>query len=130
MNISQLLEAVKNPDITLSLSEKLVVGFSVALISMAVVFVILILIACVIKILQNDAQREVKNNKQISKDNVSIETQVVNNGQDIEELVSVITAAIASATGKSTNSIVVRKISRTNNSKTSWERMSNNTTIK
>ncbi len=41
-------------------------------------------------------------------------------------LVSVITAAICATTGKSSNSIIVRKIVRSNNSKSSWESTSKN----
>lgn len=123
MNISQLLEAVKDPSSTLSMGEKLLAGVSVAVLSMAVVFIVLVVIALIIAILQRDKSKKVK------EDNIElIKQKEVNNNEDLGELVSVITAAIAATTGNSTNNIVVRKIQRSNNTKTSWERMAKNTT--
>ncbi len=128
MNISQLLEAVKDPSSTLSMGEKLLAGVSVAVLSMAVVFIVLVVIALIIAILQRDGSKKVK------EDNIELikqkedEIKDVNNNEDLGELVSVITAAIAATTGNSTNNIVVRKIQRSNNTKTSWERMAKNTT--
>ncbi|MBC8630387.1 OadG family protein [[Eubacterium] tenue] len=128
MNISQLLEAVKDPSSTLSMGEKLLAGVSVAVLSMAVVFIVLVVIALIIAILQRDKSKKVK------EDNIELikqkedEIKEVNNNEDLGELVSVITAAIAATTGNSTNNIVVRKIQRSNNTKTSWERMAKNTT--
>ena len=128
MNISQLLEAVKDPSSTLSMGEKLLAGVSVAVLSMAVVFIVLVVIALIIAILQRDVSKKVK------EDNIELikqkedEIKEVNNNEDLGELVSVITAAIATTTGNSTNNIVVRKIQRSNNTKTSWERMAKNTT--
>lgn len=127
MNISQLIEALKDPSIVLSFSDKLLVGVSVALLAMVIVFIILLTIAGIITLLQRDGS----NKKQITPKVVeSMEVNKVEeeNNEDIGELVSVITAAIASATGNSTNNIVVRKIQRTNNNRTSWERMAKNTT--
>ena len=62
MNISQLLEALKNPSSVLSLGEKLLAGVSVAILSMTVVFIILLIIALIITILQKErsSKREVK----------------------------------------------------------------------
>lgn len=128
MNISQLLEAVKDPSSTLSMGEKLLAGVSVAVLSMAVVFIVLVVIALIITILQRNGSKKVK------EDNIELikqkedEKKDVNNNEDLGELVSVITAAIAATTGNSTNNIVVRKIQRSNNTKTSWERMAKNTT--
>lgn len=129
MNISQLLEALKDPSSVLSLGEKLLAGVSVAILSMGVVFIVLVIIALIIAILQKD--RSEKNKE------VSITTNIEEHNNDVieensndntEELVSTITAAIAAATGNSINNIIVRKIERSNNNKTSWERMAKNTT--
>lgn len=118
MNISQLLKTLKDSTVTLSMGEALVAGVSVALISMSVVFIVLLVITAIIKLLQSEKlQKE-----------TTIESKEVKKDESIEELVSVITAAIAASTGNSTNNIIVRKISRTNNSKTNWERMTKNTT--
>ncbi|GIM32595.1 OadG family transporter subunit [Paraclostridium bifermentans] len=127
MNISQLLEALKDPSASISIGEKLLAGVCVAILSMAVVFIVLVIISLIIKILQVDRtekQKTVANVEPIQE--ASIENKSSN--ENIEELVSVITASIAAATGNSTNNIIVRKIQRTNNNKSSWERMPKNIT--
>lgn len=127
MNISQLLEALKDPSASISIGEKLLAGVCVAILSMAVVFIVLVIISIIIKILQVDRtekQKTVANVEPIQE--ASIENKSSN--ENIEELVSVITASIAAATGNSTNNIIVRKIQRTNNNKSSWERMPKNIT--
>ncbi|GAA0712241.1 hypothetical protein GCM10008904_25220 [Paraclostridium ghonii] len=127
MNISQLLEALKDPSASLSIGEKLLAGVCVAILSMAVVFIVLVIIACIIKILQFD-----RGNKQKTISNLDPMQESLSNDtskdENIEELVSVITASIAAATGNSTNNIIVKKIQRTNNNKSSWERMTKNIT--
>lgn len=123
MNISQLLEALKDPSVILTTGDKLLVGFSVALLSMSVVFIVLVLIAVIIKLLQIEKSKPEELKAVSSKfSHVEIENDKT---EDIGELVAAITAAIAAATGNSTNNILVRKIARSNNSKSSWESMSN-----
>ncbi|WGX74542.1 OadG family transporter subunit [Paraclostridium bifermentans] len=127
MNISQLLEALKDPSASISIGEKLLAGVCVAILSMAVVFIVLVIISLIIKILQIDRtekQKTVANVEPLQE--VSIDNKISN--ENIEELVSVITASIAAATGNSTNNIIVTKIQRTNNNKSSWERMPKNIT--
>lgn len=129
MNISQLLEALKDSADVLTIGEKLLAGLSVTALSMVVVFIVLVIIAATISLLQKEKAKPqvtpvVNNNVEIT-----IQSQEeVNTSDNMEELVSVITAAIAATTGNSTNNIVVRKIVRSNNSKTSWEKLSQNTT--
>jgi len=126
MNISQLLEALKDSSVNLTVGEKLLAGFSVTLLSMTVVFIVLVIIAVIISLLQREkvkpAPVQIVNSEPLNIQEVSNETP------DMEELVSVITAAICAATGNSTNNILVRKIVRSNNSKSSWESMSKNIT--
>lgn len=123
MNIIQLLESLKDPSAVLTIGDKLLVGFSVALLSMSVVFIILVIIALIINLLQREkAKVEVLN---IASSEFSNVEEVNDKIDDMEELVAVITSAIAAATGNSTNNIIVRKISRSNNSKSRWESMSN-----
>ena len=128
MNISQLLEALKNPSSALSIGEKLLAGVSVAVLSMVVVFIVLVVIALIIAILQRDKSRKIKEDNNL--ETVKQEENKIqkDNNENFGELVSIITAAIAATTGNSTNNIVVRKIQRSNNTKTSWERMVKNTT--
>ncbi|MGL5346699.1 MAG: OadG family transporter subunit [Peptostreptococcaceae bacterium] len=126
MNISQLLEALKNPQISLTTGEKLLVGFSVAILSMVVVFLVLVLIAGIISLLQRNSlenENNKINNEKIVNAHINTKEESENRiqDQDMGELVSVITAAICAATGNSSNNIVVRKIVRSNNIKSSWE---------
>lgn len=126
MNISQLLESLKDPSATLSIGDKLLAGFSVAILSMSVVFIVLVIIAAIISLLQREkakpATAQIVSSKPLNMQ------EVINETQDMGELVAVITAAICAATGNNTNNILVRKIVRSNNSKSSWESMSKNTT--
>lgn len=121
MNISQLLESLKDPTIALTISEKLLAGVCVALLSMSVVFIVLVIISAIINILQRE-KKEVKPIQNV----VTSEAEMVKDSsesEDMGELVSVITAAICAATGNSSNNIIVRKIIRSNNCKSSWESM-------
>ena len=127
MNISQLLEALKDPAMNLTVGEKLLAGFSVTILSMVVVFIVLVIISTIISLLQRE-----KTNKPaqfIKNEETDLIYQSASSDyENNEELVSVITAAISAATGNSTNNILVKKIVRSNNSKTSWESMAKNTT--
>ncbi|MRZ79784.1 hypothetical protein GKD14_07825 [Paeniclostridium sordellii] len=127
MNISQLLEALKDPSSVLSTGEKLLGGISVALLSMGVVFIILVIIALIITILQKDRSSKTKVDINNLTEVKNEDDEKKSNGDDFKELVAVITASIAASTGNSTNNIIVRKIQRSNNNKSSWERMSQNT---
>lgn len=118
MNISQLLNSLKDPQNTLTIGEKLLAGFSVTILSMTVVFIVLVIIAGIISLLQ-------KENKKI--ENKVIENKVgetsVTESEDMNELIAVITAAICATTGSNSSDIVVKRIARSNNSKSSWETM-------
>lgn len=124
MNISQLLDALKNTNTSLTVSEKLTAGISVAILSMTVVFIVLIVIAGLISLLQKEKKtieaKPLDTMVEVSND----ENTVIE--EDMGVLVSVITAAICASTGNSSNNIVVRKIVRSNNSKSSWESMKKN----
>ena len=124
MNISQLLEALKDPSAGLTVGEKLLAGFSVTILSMVVVFIVLVIIAAIISLLQREKAKPAPM-QVVSSEHLNVQ-EVSNEMQDMGELVSVITAAICAATGNSTNNILVRKIVRSNNSKSSWESMSKN----
>ncbi|MGL6107082.1 OadG family protein [Romboutsia sp.] len=119
MNISQLLEALKNTQVNLNIGEKLLTGFSVMILSMVVVFIVLVMIAGIISLLQIEEKAVDKNVETESLNQSILKTK----NEDIAELVAVITAGICTATGNSSNNIVVKKIVRSNNSKTSWESM-------
>lgn len=123
MSLIQLLDALKDPANTLSVGEKLIAGLSVALISMVVVYIILMLISGIITLLQKGANKPEKVSE-VSVENTEVSTE--NSADDvsgIEELVAVITAAISAQSGTSASNIIVKKVIRSNNNKSSWENM-------
>lgn len=127
MNISQLLEALKNPNISLNIGEKLLAGAVVAILSMVVVFIVLVLILGIISLLQKSENNNKKENKSININESKEEIKAIENEEtNFEEIVSAITAAIYASNGG--KQITVKKIRRTNNVKSSWESMPKNST--
>ena len=127
MNISQLLEALKNPNISLTIGEKLLSGVAVAILSMVVVFIVLVLILGIISLLQKSENNYKKENKSVNINESKKEIEVIEKEEtNFEEIVAAITAAICASNGG--KQISVKKIRRTNNMKSSWESMSKNIT--
>ena len=122
MSISQLLEALKDTNVSLTISEKLLAGVSVAVLSMVVVFIVLVLISGIISLLQK------MENKSLIINNIEKETETteIEEEGNFEEVVAAITAAICAANGS--KKICVKKIIRTNNTKSNWESMYKNIT--
>ena len=122
MSISQLLEALKDTNVSLTISEKLLAGVSVAVLSMVVVFIVLVLISGIISLLQK------MENKSLIINNIEKETETteIEEEDNFEEVVAAITAAICAANGG--KKICVKKIIRTNNTKSNWESMYKNIT--
>ena len=122
MSISQLLEALKDTNVSLTISEKLLAGVSVAVLSMVVVFIVLVLISGIISLLQK------MENKSLIINNIEKETETteIEEEGNFEEVVAAITAAICAANGG--KKIFVKKIIRTNNTKSNWESMYKNIT--
>ena len=123
MDLRQLLEALKDPSASVSVGEKLLAGISVAIISMIVVFIVLVLISGIISLLQRETKKTKNLNKEVER--ISGENSENNELDDIGELVAVITAAISAQIGKNADNIVVKKVIRSNNYKSSWENMKN-----
>ena len=128
MSISQLLEALKDTNISLTVGEKLLSGVSVAVLSMVVVFIVLVLISGIISLLQKMEDDNKKENKSLSINNIEKETETteIEEEGNFEEVVAAITAAICAANGG--KQICVKRIIRTNNTKSNWESMSKNIT--
>ena len=128
MSISQLLEALKDTNISLTVGEKLLSGVSVAVLSMVVVFIVLVLISGIISLLQKMENDNKKGNKPLSINNIEKETErtEIEEEGNFEEVVAAITAAICAANGG--KKIFVKKIIRTNNTKSNWESMYKNIT--
>ena len=128
MSISQLLEALKDTNISLTVGEKLLAGVSVAVLSMVVVFIVLVLISGIISLLQKMEDDNKKENKSLSINNIEKETETteIEEEGNFEEVVAAITAAICAANGG--KQICVKRIIRTNNTKSNWESMYKNIT--
>lgn len=118
MNISELLKTLKIDINSMTMSEKLLGGVSAALLSMMMVFIILVLIAFIIKIINRDKKTISSNNQSL----LSVdEAKFIDNEENIydSELIAVITAAIIASNDKE---IIVRRIKRTNNKVSDWEK--------
>lgn len=128
MNISGLLENLKNNIDAMSMKEIILGGFATALLAMMVVFTILVLISLIIRIINaqpNEKVNESSKNKSVDIVDVlanKAEEDLNDNLEDDDELVAIITASIVAASGKN---IVVKRITRTNNNKSSWEKVTN-----
>lgn len=118
MNISGLLENLKVDINSLSMGERLLGGLATALLSMLVVFVVLVLISCIIKVINPKSKEvEVKATQTEIVDKADLHEEI-----DDTELIAAITAAIVSSSNKN---IVVRRIRRTNNIYSNWEKTAN-----
>lgn len=121
MNISQLLENLKIDAASMPMGERLLAGCATTLLSMVVVFIVLVLIAVIIKIV-NVAPEDKKNKVAEIKVDGNKEVSEEISTEDNNELVAVITAAISASSNKN---IVVKRISRTNNIQSNWEKTHN-----
>lgn len=123
MNISELLELMKSDISSLGMGELLLGGLVVTLLSMVMVFIILVLIQYSIKLLQREPKEKPVEVKTQQEQAATISSDTQPKEENIEELVSVITAAIAASRGNSANNVVVRRIVRTNNTQGNWQSM-------
>ena len=127
MNLSNILESLKESSINLSIGEKLFAGLSIAILSMILVFIVLGIIALLINLLQLDRNTKIDENSKLDKNKIVkanvIEDEEIDMMKD-SELVSVIIASILASKDENTN-IVVRRIVRTNNQKSNWEKSIN-----
>jgi sodium pump decarboxylase gamma subunit len=123
MNISELLDLMKNDISSLTTGQLFLGGAVVALLAMVVVFIILILIAFFIKLLQREPKKKEAEIKVQQEQASTISNDIQPKEENVEELVSVITAAIAASRGDSANNIIVKRIIRTNNIQGNWQSM-------
>lgn len=121
MNISQLLESLKINIENMSTTERLLGGLATAALAMLVVFLVLILIAGLITIINKTPQEKQIETKE-SNNNIEVAETDEEPLEDNLQLVSVITAAIMASSNN--KNIVVRRITRSNNIQTNWEKMS------
>lgn len=126
MNISGLLENLKTNIDTMSMGDILLGGLATAVLSMLVVFTILVLISLLIRVINTQPKEQVTQDSNTAKKDDAIREAIAQKAEEDlsnnTELIAAITGAIVAASGKN---IVVRRITRTNNNKSNWEKTSN-----
>ncbi len=121
MNLTQLIQQISDKSVitNLNIIDKLVAGMSIALISMGIVFVVLLTIAFIISLFP--LRNELKKDKEKEVVQFKVDENKSKDSEDMEILVAIITAAICSTYDINPNNLVVRRIIKSNNTKTTWE---------
>jgi len=118
--------ADKNEFLSMTLNEKLLATLYVAILGMGITFLVLIFLQYCIKTMSSLLNR--KNPKAamtVKESNVSLERpvpQAFQPEQDDEELIAVLTAAVAAHMGQSADRIVVRNVRRLSEGAPNWAR--------
>ena len=126
MDISQALATGKG----LSLSEALGMGGLVTGLGMTIVFAVLIILMIVLMLFKVIFYKEPKK----AEDNaaeaaVEAEVQSVSSEPDNDELIAVLTAAVAASLNTSTYNLRIKSYRRVENKKSAWNRAGINETI-
>ncbi|WP_432407839.1 OadG family protein [Wukongibacter sp. M2B1] len=120
-----LLERFSNPELikSMSLGEKLLASGTVAILGMAITFVVLMILWGLIIMMTKFVASQKKEAVQVAKAPAPAPKPApIEAEEDNEELVAVITAAIAASLNTSTHNIVVRNIVRVADSTPAWGR--------
>lgn len=127
-----LIERFANPELLkqMTLNEKLMASLIVTILGMLITFVVLMILWGVIVLMTKALNKEEK-----QKTSQAIETKVESKAKDIkeesinvlddenEELVAIITAAVAASLKKSTHNIIVRNIVRVGDRSPAWAKL-------
>ncbi|MFO7815083.1 MAG: OadG family transporter subunit [Halanaerobiales bacterium] len=118
------LELLREPSLvrSMTLSEKLISGFQVAILGMSIVFIILILLMLVLKFLEKRFSEEMDFKEDISETKTTVpefEPEIDRNN----EKVAAIMAAVMSLEDVSRSKFRIRKITRTNHEVPIWGRV-------
>ena len=127
MSVYEMLEMFKNPDLifTMSFSAKMTASLIVTALGMGITFSALIIIRYLTSLLSfivGKAENKKTGIKVVEKE-VIVKNEIVTDNEEDEideELVSVITAAIASTLNTSIHNIVVSNIVRVNDTTPAW----------
>lgn len=129
MNDLSLMEKFADPKLidSLSMGEKATGSLVTALMGMSVTFIVLTLIWGMIALLTKAMDQTEKKKESVAKPTMEATknetvTEVVVDKSEDEQLVAVITAAIAASLSKPTNLIEVRKIVRIGDSVPAWRK--------
>ena len=118
MNINEM-----SHDITaLTFGEKMLGGLAVTALSMAIVFLVLVLLIGIIKAMDSmvNPKSKQENEENNEFDNIQSYEQEQEPSEDISELIAVISAAVACSMGVSESKIRVVNINRVGNDSPTW----------
>lgn len=130
MNIADLFQTMATDINSMTMSEKLIGGGIVTLLSMAVVFIILFLLQVSIQVMARGLNPSNKENEGLQKaeikPNITSETKIEKpQNQELkanndEEICAVIAAAVASSMGVSQSDIRIKNIKRVGDQSPAW----------
>ncbi len=125
-----LLDRLRDPNAEMSFGDKLAASLQVTVLGVVIVLLALVLLYYAINIMEKLLQQPQKTATQTPEEKTATapaaasaeeqETQQGAKDQDNEELIAVITAAIAASLETSTHNIVVRNIVRTADNTPAW----------
>ena len=122
MNINEILDQMSHDITALTFGEKMLGGLAVTALSMAIVFLVLVLLIGIIKamdIMVNPKSKQ-ENEENNEFDNIQSYEQEQEPSEDISELIAVISAAVACSMGVSESKIRVVNINRVGNDSPTW----------
>ncbi|WP_313018418.1 OadG family protein [Acetoanaerobium noterae] len=122
MNINEILDQMSHDITALTFGEKMLGGLAVTALSMAIVFLVLVLLIGIIKAMDSMVNPKSKQENEESNefDNIQSYEQGQEPSEDISELIAVISAAVACCMGVSESKIRVVNINRVGNDSPTW----------
>ena len=122
MNINEILDQMSHDITALTFGEKMLGGLAVTALSMAIVFLVLVLLIGIIKAMDSMVNPKSKQENEESNefDNIQSYEQEQEPSEDISELIAVISAAGACSMGVSDSKIRVVNINRVGNDSPTW----------
>ena len=122
MNINEILDQMSHDITALTFGEKMLGGLAVTALSMAIVFLVLVLLIGIIKAMDSMVNPKSKQENEESNefDNIQSYEQEKEPSEDISELIAVISAAVACSMGVSESKIRVVNINRVGNDSPTW----------
>ena len=122
MNINEILDQMSHDITALTFGEKMLGGLAVTALSMAIVFLVLVLLIGIIKAMDSMVNPKSKQENEESNefDNIQSYEQEQEPSEDISELIAVISAAVACSMGVSESKIRVVNINRVGNDSPTW----------
>lgn len=122
MNINEILDQMSHDITALTFGEKMLGGLAATALSMAIVFLVLVLLIGIIKAMDSIVNPKSKQENEESNefDNIQSYEQEQEPSEDISELIAVISAAVACSMGVSESKIRVVNINRVGNDSPTW----------